>query len=392
MQEKGNTTTDEAGGQTNVNVTTVDYTGVVEQTMPSVVAITGTFEQQGWFGQVYTGQGAGSGFIVEMNDNEILIGTNNHVVEGGTNLMVMFNDGTTAPATIVGTDKDADLGVISVKTKDVSEETRNAIKPATFSKEDVKVGQAVIAIGNALGYGQSVTTGVISAKDRRVSFSDGSMTLLQTDAAINPGNSGGMLINTKGEMVGVNNAKLEDTSVEGMGYAIPIARAEEIIADLKEAGSIDPSEQSYLGIVGHTVGEEYVQAYNIPAGVVVTSVDAGSPAEKAGLQAGDIITEFDGAEISTMEGLQKRIGNNKAGSKVKIVVMRKGENDKYEEKKLTATLGNKSERPEIEDNDQNQNIDPFQQPNENPYDDRDDGDNGGDQYDWSDILPYLFGR
>ena len=369
----------ESGTQdTQVNVTAVDYTEVVENVMPSVVAITGTFTQEGWFGQTYTGEGAGSGFITEITDDEIFIGTNNHVVEGGTNITVLFNDESSAPATVVGTDKDADLAVVSVKKSDVKDETLKAIKTVEFSEEEVKVGQSVIAIGNALGYGQSVTTGVISAKNRRVSFTDGSMTLLQTDAAINPGNSGGILINTSGQVIGINNAKLEDTSVEGMCYAIPVSRAVPILGDLKEAGSMNEDEQAYLGIQGGTVDSSYSELYDIPAGVVVNNVITGSPAEQAGIQTGDIIVNFDGNEISTMEGLQSRIGHKKAGQKVAVTIKRKtGEN--YKEQELTVTMGKKSDMPE---------MDQGQEP------DSQDPQSGGrdDQYNWDDILPYIFGN
>ena len=359
-----------------VNVTTVDYTQVVEDVMPSVVAITGMFTQESFLGS-YSNQGAGSGFITDITDKEILIGTNNHVVEGGTDLTVLFSDESSAPATLVGTDKDADLGVISVKRSDVSEETLKTIKPVTFSDEDVKVGQSVIAIGNALGYGQSVTTGVISAKNRRISFTDGSMTLLQTDAAINPGNSGGILINTSGKVIGINNAKLEDTSVEGMCYAIPVSRAVPILNDLKEVGSINPDEQGYFGIRGQSVDQSYMEMYNIPAGVVVVEVIPGSPAEKAGIQPGDVIVGFDGNEISTMEGLQKRISNQKAGKKVTVDIKRKNNGEKYEDMQVKVTMGKKSDMPEsYGEGDQD-----TQEP-----------ETGGDQYNWEDILPYIFGN
>lgn len=364
---------------TQVNVTAVDYTQVVEEVMPSVVAITGTFTQQGWFGQTYSGEGAGSGFITEITDKEILIGTNNHVVEGGQDIKVLFDDETSVPATVVGTDKDSDLAVLSVKTSDVKEETLKAIKTVTFSEEEVKVGQAVIAIGNALGYGQSVTTGVISAKNRRVSFTDGSMTLLQTDAAINPGNSGGILINTSGQVIGINNAKLEDTSVEGMCYAIPVSRAVPILQDLKKTGTVNEQEQAYLGIHGQTVDASYSEMYDIPAGVAISSIIPGSPAEQAGLQTGDVIISFDGNEISTMEGLQSRISRKKAGEKVALTIKRKN-GDKYEDKEVTVTMGKKSDMPQTSQNPEPDTQDP------------ESGDDQYDQYNWEDILPYIFGN
>lgn len=376
---KGGKSGSGSGSQdTQVNVAAVDYTEVVEDVMPSVVAITGTFTQQGWFGQTYTGEGAGSGFITEITEDEIFIGTNNHVVEGGTNITVLFNDESSAPATVVGTDKDADLAVVSVKKSEIKDETLKAIKTVEFSEEEVKVGQSVIAIGNALGYGQSVTTGVISAKNRRVSFTDGSMTLLQTDAAINPGNSGGILINTSGQVVGINNAKLEDTAVEGMCYAIPVSRAVPILGDLKEAGSMNEDEQAYLGIQGQTVDSSYIELYDIPAGVVVSNVITGSPAEQGGIQAGDVIVNFDGNEISTMEGLQSRISHKKAGQKVAVTLKRKN-GETYQEQELTVTMGKKSDMPQTE---------PGQEP------DSQDPESGSqdDQYNWEDILPYIFGN
>ena len=213
---------------------------VVNEVMPSVVSITSTIQSSNYYGfGTQESEGAGSGFIVAKTKDNLMIATNNHVVSDATSLTVGFADDTTAKATVVGTDSSADLAVISVKIKDIKDSTASKIKVATLgSSDDLKVGEEVVAIGNALGYGQSVTTGVVSAKNREVSLTDGTMNLLQTDAAINPGNSGGVLINMDGQVVGINNAKLEDTSVEGMGYAIPITTAKTILTDLMNASSV----------------------------------------------------------------------------------------------------------------------------------------------------------
>ena len=236
---------DSTAASATSSVTTSDVSAVVQRVMPSVVSITCTVQQTDYFYGTTESQGAGSGFIISKDNNNLYIATNNHVVSGATSLTVGFVDGKTAPAQIVGTDSDADLAVISVKSEDISEETASAIKQAVLGDSgSLKVGQPVIAIGNALGYGQSVTTGVLSAKDREVSFTDGTMVLLQTDAAINPGNSGGVLINQNGEVIGINNAKLADTSVEGMGYAIPITTAKEILADLMNSTAIAEKDAS----------------------------------------------------------------------------------------------------------------------------------------------------
>jgi serine protease Do len=211
----------------------------------------------------------------------------------------------------------------------------------------MKVGDAVIAIGNALGYGQSVTTGVVSAKDREVSFTDGTMVLLQTDAAINPGNSGGVLVNLKGQVIGINNAKLEDTSVEGMGYAIPISTASTLLDDLMNASSISEKDAAFLGIVGKTIDSTYSEALGMPSGIYVSQVVDDSPAEKAGISAGDVITEFEGNKISTMTGLQEKIALKKAGTTVKITIQRANQNGEYEEQTIEATLGKQSDYSDV---------------------------------------------
>jgi len=273
-----------------------------------------------------------------------MIATNNHVVSDATSLTVGFVDDTTAKATVVGTDSSADLAVISVKIKDIKDATASKIKVATLgSSDDLKVGEEVVAIGNALGYGQSVTTGVVSAKNREVSLTDGTMNLLQTDAAINPGNSGGVLINMDGQVVGINNAKLEDTSVEGMGYAIPITTAKTILTDLMNAGSVSTKDAAFLGVVGRDINESYSSALGIPSGIYVSQVVSGSPAEKAGISAGDVIVKFEGNNVSTMSGLKEKLAIKKANTKVKITFKRANQSGTYEEKTVTVTLGKKSD-------------------------------------------------
>ena len=269
---------------------------VVNEVMPSVVSITSTIQSSNYYGfGTQESEGAGSGFIVAKTKDNLMIATNNHVVSDATSLTVGFADDTTAKATVVGTDSSADLAVISVKIKDIKDSTASKIKVATLgSSDDLKVGEEVVAIGNALGYGQSVTTGVVSAKNREVSLTDGTMNLLQTDAAINPGNSGGVLINMDGQVVGINNAKLEDTSVEGMGYAIPITTAKTILTDLMNASSVSTKDAAFLGVVGRDINESYSSALGIPSGIYVSQVVSGSPAEKAGISAGDVITKFEG--------------------------------------------------------------------------------------------------
>ena len=332
---------------------------VVNEVMPSVVSITSTIQSSNYYGfgtrpenftmhvrEVYVN--AGSGFIVAKTKDNLMIATNNHVVSDATSLTVGFVDDTTAKATVVGTDSSADLAVISVKIKDIKDSTASKIKVATLgSSDDLKVGEEVVAIGNALGYGQSVTTGVVSAKNREVSLTDGTMNLLQTDAAINPGNSGGVLINMDGQVVGINNAKLEDTSVEGMGYAIPITTAKTILTDLMNANSVSTKDAAFLGVVGRDINESYSSALGIPSGIYVSQVVSGSPAEKAGISAGDVITKFEGNNVSTMSGLKEKLALKKANTKVKITFKRANQSGTYEEKTVTVTLGKKSDFSDV---------------------------------------------
>lgn len=326
---------------------------VAEKVMPSIVAITNTSVQtvRSWF-QSYEQEvsGSGSGIIIGQTDTEILIATNNHVIEGAKELTVAFFDETAVEATIKGADSSTDLAVIVVKTADMSPETLSSIKIAALgSSDDLRVGEAAIAIGNALGYGQSVTVGYISAVNREVDVEDTSMTLLQTDAAINPGNSGGALLNANGEVIGINTVKFVDSTVEGMGYAIPISTAIPIINDLMNQEVIAESEQGYLGIQGNDITDEYAQGFNMPKGVYVVKIIEGSPADGSGLKAGDIITKFANRDVGSMETLQNILSNKKAGEEIEMVVQRNTEKGDYEEVILTVILGAKKDMPEQEE-------------------------------------------
>lgn len=341
--------TTSAKSETSSSSSSSNVASVVNEVMPSVVSITSTIQSSNYYGfGTQESEGAGSGFIVAKTKDNLMIATNNHVVSDATSLTVGFVDDTTAKATVVGTDSSADLAVISVKIKDIKDSTASKIKVATLgSSDDLKVGEEVVAIGNALGYGQSVTTGVVSAKNREVSLTDGTMNLLQTDAAINPGNSGGVLINMDGQVVGINNAKLEDTSVEGMGYAIPITTAKTILTDLMNANSVSTKDAAFLGVVGRDINESYSSALGIPSGIYVSQVVSGSPAEKAGISAGDVITKFEGNNVSTMSGLKEKLALKKANTKVKITFKRANQSGTYEEKTVTVTLGKKSDFSDV---------------------------------------------
>lgn len=325
-----------------------DISAVVEETMPSVVAITGMTQQEimSFFGrgQTIESESSGSGIIVNKDDNYLYIATNNHVVENTNALTVQFSDETTAPAEVRGTAPSNDLAVIMVKLSDLSQETLNTIKVAALGDSDkLSVGDAAIAIGNALGYGQSVTTGVISALGREVTFQDEttgqtiSSRLIQTDAAINPGNSGGALINTKGEVIGINSSKYSETSVEGMGFAIPMATAGPILEDLIANGKTTTTGSPYLGIYGVDVTEEVSGQYNMPNGVYVAQVVKGSGAEAAGITAGNIITKVDDKEIGSMEEMKSCISGYKVGDTV-VVTVQIINNGSYIEKEIPVTL------------------------------------------------------
>ncbi len=342
-----------AGLVESTQVTTAvvtDVTEVVEEVMPAVVSVSNNYvENINFYGRELSNEGvaSGSGIIVGENDTELLIVTNYHVVYETQKLEIQFVDGSTAEAQVKGTEPSMDLAVVAVKLADIGSETINSIAIATLGDSDaLSVGEPAIAIGNAMGYGQSVTTGVISALDREAAYSNGesevSNTFIQTDAAINPGNSGGALLNMKGEVVGINSNKVGGSLIEGMGYAIPISSAKPIIADLmlmQTRGKVSQEEQGYLGITGLTVGDEYAEAYNLPKGVYISQVFEGTAAEKAGLVKGDIITRFDGTEMLSMESLQKRLSFYNAGEIVEITIMRGDAMGGYEEKTLQIELG-----------------------------------------------------
>lgn len=336
-----------------------DVVSIVEESMPSIVSITNMsrVQYQNWFGQVqnYEIPSAGSGIIVSEDDDYLYIATNNHVVASTTNaagstttLSIQFCDNTTVAAEIKGTDASTDLAVVQVKKSELEPETLSAIKVATLGDSDaMKVGSRAIAIGNALGYGQSVTVGYISAVDREVTMEDESTnqtytnSLIQTDAAINPGNSGGALLNTNGEVIGINSSKYSDTTVEGMGFAIPSNMAKPIIEDLITREEVTEDKAAYLGISGANVTSSVSNAYNMPEGVFIKEVFDGTAAQQYGIQQGDILTKFDGKEIKTMETLQKRLAYYEAGTEVEIVLQRPQQGG-YEEVTVSVVLGKKN--------------------------------------------------
>ena len=330
---------------------TSDVSDIVNNAMPSVVAITNMSVQevQSYFGgtQQQESTSCGSGIIIGKNDSELLIVTNNHVVEGAETLTVSFANETSVEASIKGTDSSKDLAVVAVPLDSIDDDTMNAISIITLGDSDkLQVGEPVIAIGNALGYGQSVTTGIISALDRNLDMEGFDSKLIQTDAAINPGNSGGALLNANGELIGINTAKVNANAVEGMGYAIPISDATSVIENLMNRETrtkVDESEQGFLGIEGYDVTSEKAEMYSIPTGVFVRSVEDGSAADKAGITAECIITKFDGITIDSMSTLQSQMQYFKAGDKVEVVIeVPNKSGTKYEEKTVTVTLGERS--------------------------------------------------
>ena len=343
---------------------------VAQASMPSVVAITTVSVQEipsffGYSSHQYKSASTGSGIIVGDNDDELLIATNNHVVDGATTLSVCFigddvanaetetvnagdngdlNVEDAVSAKIKGTDADNDLAVVAVKKSDIPEDTLNQIKIAQIgSSDDLAVGQQVVAIGNALGYGQSVTSGWISALNRTISTDDGtnSTGLIQTDAAINPGNSGGALLNMKGELIGINSAKYADSAVEGMGYAIPISKAKPILEELMNRETrekVDSSKKGYLGVSLANLTTEAIEMYNMPTGAFVRSVEDDSPAQEAGICKGDIIVKFDGQKVSDGDDLLDKLQYYKSGEKIEAVIAR-ATNGEYEENTIVLTLG-----------------------------------------------------
>ena len=356
----------------------LDVSEIVSEALPSIVSITtkSVQEVQNYFGmygmygyapqqQEQEVEGSGSGIIVGKNDDELLIATNYHVVEGADTLSVAFTDGNAVEASVKGFDEERDLAVVSVSLDDVEDDTMDAISIANIgSSDDLKVGEQVVAIGNALGYGQSVTTGIVSAKNRRMdsdnnTVTDGSddssdgVNLIQTDAAINPGNSGGALLNMEGEVVGINSAKLASTEVEGMGYAIAISDVTDILQNLMNETSrdkLDDSEHGVLGIEGSSVSSEAVQMYGIPAGVFVKGVTEGGAADKAGLKANSVITEFNGKAVSSTDQLIEYLSYYEPDEEVELTVQ-VPHGTSYKEETVKVTLDENTDADDSDDND-----------------------------------------
>lgn len=356
----------------------LDVSEIVSEALPSIVSITtkSVQEVQNYFGmygmygyapqqQEQEVEGSGSGIIVGKNDDELLIATNYHVVEGADTLSVAFTDGNAVEASVKGFDEERDLAVVSVSLDDVEDDTMDAISIANIgSSDDLKVGEQVVAIGNALGYGQSVTTGIVSAKNRRMdsdnnTVTDGSddssdgVNLIQTDAAINPGNSGGALLNMEGEVVGINSAKLASTEVEGMGYAIAISDVTDILQNLMNETSrdkLDDSEHGVLGIEGSSVSSEAVQMYGIPAGVFVKKVTEGGAADKAGLKANSVITEFNGKAVSSNNQLIEYLSYYEPDEEVELTVQ-VPHGTSYKEETVKVTLDENTDADDSDDND-----------------------------------------
>ena len=356
----------------------LDVSEIVSEALPSIVSITtkSVQEVQNYFGmygmygyapqqQEQEVEGSGSGIIVGKNDDELLIATNYHVVEGADTLSVAFTDGNAVEASVKGFDEERDLAVVSVSLDDVEDDTMDAISIANIgSSDDLKVGEQVVAIGNALGYGQSVTTGIVSAKNRRMdsdnnTVTDGSddssdgVNLIQTDAAINPGNSGGALLNMEGEVVGINSAKLASTEVEGMGYAIAISDVTDILQNLMNETSrdkLDDSEHGVLGIEGSSVSSEAVQMYGIPAGVFVKKVTEGGAADKAGLKANSVITEFNGKAVSSIDQLMEYLSYYEPDEEVELTVQ-VPHGTSYKEETVKVTLDENTDADNSDDND-----------------------------------------
>ena len=326
-----------------------DIATIAKNAMPSIVSITNMSVQevQSFFGgtQQQESTSVGSGIIIGQTDSELLILTNNHVVEGNEKLTVSFVDNESVEANVKGTDSTKDLAVVAVKISDVKDSTMDEIAVATMGDSSkLQVGEQVVAIGNALGYGQSVTSGIVSATERTLDGYEGG-TLIQTDAAINPGNSGGALLNSNGEVIGINTAKVATDSVEGMGYAIPISDASDTIQNLMNQETktkVSEAEQGYLGIQGVDVSDESAKMYNMPTGVYISDVVKNGGAQQAGLTKGSVITGLEGTTISDMNSLKEQLQYYRVGDKVKITVQVPGNNGEYTEKTVEVTLGSKS--------------------------------------------------
>lgn len=355
LQTAADKTTTSSSGETVIT----DVSGVVKNVMPSVVAITSTqLVQSGYSGSLYDyyfgngnsdnnqyeeQTGAGSGIIIGQNDTELLVVTNNHVVEGADSLQVQFIDGETVDAAIKGTDSEKDLAVVAVKLSDIKKSTLEQIKVATLGDSDkLEVGEGTIAIGNALGYGQSVTTGVVSALNREVQYENRTMKLIQTNAAINPGNSGGALLNSKGEVIGINAAKYSSSSVEGMGFAIPVSSVKDVIENLMNKETltkVDSDKKGYLNIYGRDVTSTLSETYSVPTGVYVIEVIEGGAADKAGIEKSNVITKINGESVSSMEDLQRKLEYYEKGTEVTLTIQYAKGNE-YKEKEVKVTLGN----------------------------------------------------
>ena len=344
-------TTKTANGTTTSTKITTDVSEIAENVLPAIVQVTnvGIKEYQTFFGTMQQqSTSAGSGIIVSQDDEYIYIASNNHVVAGAETLTITFNDGEAVEGTIKGTDSSCDLAVVSVAVKDIKESTLSEIKVATLGDSDsTVVGEAAIVIGNAMGYGTSVTNGIISAKDREVSIQDDdgntvTNSLIQTNAAVNPGNSGGALLNAKGEVIGIVSAKLSNEQVEGMGYAIPISYAWNIIQQMIDNDVVSELDASYIGIAGKDITASMSEQYNIPVGVYVAQVVEGSGAEAAGIQVEDVITSFNGRKVTSVNTLNNIMQYIKAGTTVEITVARHDNN--YEEETLNVTLTRRIEK------------------------------------------------
>ena len=358
------TTLGVSDSKNNSKAIVTDVSNIVEDVMPSIVAITSKQLVQSGYNDLYEyffgygygsgndnggyeeQSGAGSGIIIGQNDTELLIVTNNHVVKDADSLSILFIDDETVDAYVKGTSATNDLAVVAVKLSDIKQETLESIKIATLGdSDDLEVGEGTIAIGNALGYGQSVTTGVVSALDRTVSLDEGDMTLIQTDAAINPGNSGGALLNMNGEVIGINAANYSSSTVEGMGFAIPVSSVEDVIKNLmnKETrDKVSEEERGYLNIYGRDVTEELSETYDAPRGVLVVEVLEGGAASKAKIEKSDVITAINGQEVASMEELTEELEYYKKGEKVTLTIQYMKDKE-YVEKDVKITLGGEME-------------------------------------------------
>lgn len=386
---------DEESSETRVKGS-LDVSDIVEEAMPSVVSITtkSLQEVQSYFGLFQYGngrsyapqyqevEGSGSGIIIGKNDNALLIATNYHVIEDAETVSVSFIDGNSYEATVNGYDEERDLAVVSVSLDDISDETLDEISIAAIgSSDDLQVGEQVVAIGNALGYGQSVTTGIVSAKNRRLdesaeTYDEDGVNLIQTDAAINPGNSGGALLNMDGEVVGINSAKLASTEVEGMGYAIAISDVADVLENLMNEtprDKVEDGNHGVLGITGTTVSDEGVQVYGMPAGVYVTEVTEGSGAEEAGIKKNTIITEFNGKRVKDIQTLVGLLEYYEPGEEVELTI-EVVDGDTYKEKTVTVVLGENTQSDEnTEAEEQTDDAEENNKGDQNLYEDWEEG-------------------